>query len=119
MYSESQEIRSYLKTLTTEDIANSFYLIGVNFDTVDLDTLFGYIIALYNNVMDLQSLIDRNFQPENDEKVLLPTDPKVQANIIIDYNKKSEALSKILENDAVNITFWIYKEQQDTKESHV
>ena len=115
MYSDEQEIRAHFKTLTNEDIANSIYLIGVDLDTIDIDSLLDKVYSLYEEVNTLRRMINGGFKPEGDDPVLLPKDPRVQAGIMDDLSRKQSALIKILDNDKVYYAFWGYR-QKDTNE---
>lgn len=101
MDSSEQNIRNYFKTFTQEDLANSVYLFGIDFDKESLDTIFGYLIALYNEVVILKDMINRDFEQREGEHVLLPKDPKIQTIIIQDYFRKEAALQKALNNEDV------------------
>ena len=107
-------IRNFFKTLSNEDIANSVYLFGLDFNKISLDSLFGYLIALYNEVIVLKDMVDRNFEQREGEHVLLPKDPKVQSVIIGDYYRKEGVLLKILNNKDVYELFIDYTAKQVT-----
>ena len=94
-------IREHLKSLSVEDIADSTYLFGVNFDTESLDSIFSKLITIYETVMTLKSMIDNNFQNEDGPKILMPSTPQTQSIIIRDYYSKRAVLEKILSNEVI------------------
>ena len=114
MITKEINIRNFFKTLSNEDLANSVYLFGLDFDNISLDDLFGHLIALYNEVVILKDMVDRNFEQREGEHVLLPRDPKVQSVIIGDYYRKKGVLSKVLNNNDVYEVFIDYNTKQST-----
>lgn len=108
-------IRNYLKTFSVEDIANSVYLFGINFDTAPIDTIIESLDSLYEEVKTLKSMIDRNFESQNGE--LLPKSPMVQAGIAQDCYRKESALLKALSNQDIYNTFVNYKMSETKKSS--
>ena len=107
MDAAEQNIRNYLKSFTVEDIANSVYLFGIDFDTVSIDYIMESLNALYEEVKTLKAMVDRDFKPLNGE--LLPKDPVVQTGIIQDLYKKESALLKALGNKDIYSAFVNYK----------
>lgn len=89
-------IRNYLKTLSVEDIANSVYMYGINFDTATIDLIISSINSLYEEVITLDRIVESGFVSETGAR--LPKDSKNQEIIIQDYSKKKDALLKILSN---------------------
>lgn len=106
-------IRNYFKTLTDEDIANSTFLYGIDFDNDPLDKIFKAVSQLYDNVTELNSMIARNFTSKHDVK--MPKDFNTQSIIIQDYHCKSSALRKILSNKTVYAAFVAYSETNKDK----
>lgn len=96
-----KNIRDYLKTLTPEEIANSVYLFGVNFDSISMDLLFEKLFSLYENVTALRNMIDDNFSNGDGPKILLPKSSEIQSIIIRDCYCKADVLNKILENTTI------------------
>lgn len=92
------EIRNFLKTLTVEDIANSTYLFGIDFDKATIEDILECIIVLYNNVQTLHDIIRKDFKEDG---VLLPQSPETQAVIIADYECKGSVLLKLLNNSSI------------------
>lgn len=107
MINKENEIRTYLKSLTIEDIANSVYLVGVNFEKAPIDEIMSRIISLLYEVNSLKSII-ANFKDE--PKVLSPI-PRASLNpkdsqeyrrvITEEYYRKNNALIKIATNSYV------------------
>ena len=103
----THEIREYLKKLSNEDIANSVYLVGIDFDNCALDIIINSIIQLLNEVISLKNIYD-SFKEE--PKVLSPI-PKISHNpkespqyrqaISEEYFRKSSALTKIVSNNYI------------------
>ena len=106
-------IRNYLKTFTAEDIANSVYLFGIDFDKASIESIMSALNSLYEEVKTLKSIVDRNFESTNGER--LPKDSMIQERIIQDCYRKEEALKKALSNKDIYDTFLIYKKAEDTK----
>lgn len=94
------DIRKYLKSFSEEEIANSIYLFGLDFETDSFDNILDSIAALYDEVNTLKRIIESRF--ENSEgKVLKKEQATTQYNIIQDYQKKSSVLKKMLMNDNI------------------
>ncbi len=72
----------------------------------------GAINSLYEHVKTLKSIIDRNFESINGER--LPKDSVTQTVIIQDCNRKESALAKTLSNQDVYNAFMNYKKFQET-----
>ena len=113
MYTTEQNIRNYLKTFTVEDIANSVYLFGVNFDTEPIESIMQSLNALYEEVKTLKGMIEKDFKPQNGE--LLPRDPMTQAGVIQDCYRKESALLKALSNTDIYNMFITYKHEKEKK----
>ena len=111
MNNVEQNIRNHFKTFTVEDIANSVYFYGIDFDTVPMETLMKNLDGLYHEVKTLNGMIERDFKPLNGE--LLPKDPAIQSGIIQDYYRKESALLKALSNDDVYSMFSEYKRNEN------
>ena len=47
MLTAEQNVRNYLKSFTVEDIANSVYLFGMDFDTVPIELIMESLGTLY------------------------------------------------------------------------
>ena len=109
----SDIIRNHLKTLTDEDIANSVYLFGRDFDTEPIDGILQALSSLTDEVATLNAMISRDFEPIGDVK--MPKDAKTQEIIIRDYNCKKDALMKALSNEAVYNALKSYREMQSEK----
>lgn len=101
MYDKDKIIREHLKTLTVEDISDSTYLFGVDFDTDSLDTIFNKLITIYDNVKTLRGMIDNDFKSPDDIKILMPSTPQTKSVIIQDCARKESALEKALANPTV------------------
>ena len=110
MLTAEQNVRNYLKSFTVEDIANSVYLFGMDFDTVPIELIMESLGTLYEEVKTLKGMIDRDFNPVNGE--ILPKDPVIQSNIIQDCFKKESALLKALSNKDVYEMFINYKKAE-------
>lgn len=104
-------IRKFLKTLSVEDIADSVYLFGIDFDNASMKSIMGAINSLYEHVDTLKSIIDRNFESMNGER--LPKDSVTQAVIVQDCSRKESALAKILSNQDVYNAFMNYKKLEN------
>lgn len=98
MKNEEKEIRSFMKTLSVEDIADSVHLFGADFDQEEIDSLIERIISLYNEVVTLKNLVDRGFESENRDKVLIPQSRDTQTVVMQDYYRKESILEKLLSN---------------------
>lgn len=113
MDTTEQNIRKYLKTFTYEDIVNSIYLFGVDFDTASIDDIMQSLCSLYKEVSDLKVMVDRNFEPLDGER--LPKDPRVQAVIIQDYDIKKTVLLKALSNTDIYNALKSYRMAESQK----
>lgn len=107
MITTEQNIRNYLKTLTVDDIANSVYFFVIDFDIESIESIMQLLNRLYEEVKTLRSIIDRNFESQNGER--LPKDGYTQKMIIQDCYKKESALLKILSNMDVYNMFIEFK----------
>ena len=112
----SEVIRKHLKTLTAKDIADSTYLFGIDFDNDSIENIFGALNSLYEEVISLHKMINRNFTPEDDIKVMLPKDPASQTLVIQNYYAKENALLKALNNDIIYKNFITYRNTKKEKE---
>jgi hypothetical protein len=115
MYNREHIIREYLKKLTVEDIADSVYLFGIDFDSEPLDSIMSALSGLFEEVQTLRGMINRDFEPQNGE--LLPKSYEVQSGIIEDCYRKESALLKILSCKEVYDEFVIYKTKERLEET--
>ena len=115
MNTTEQNIRNYLKTFTVEDIANSVYLFGIDFDTAPIDDIMQSLSSLYKEVMGLKDMVDRDFNQKDGELVLLPKDRASQEVVIRDYSRKESALLKALSNEDIYNEFVSYKMAESKK----
>ena len=106
IHEHDQEIRNHFNTFTVEEIANSTYFNGIDFNTEPIESIMSYLNDLFENVKTLSKMIDRNFKQKNDEHVLLPSDHNTQKIIGRDYYEKSAVLSKALSNKCVYDRFY-------------
>lgn len=115
MNTTEQNIRNYLKTFTVEDIANSVYLFGINFDTAPIDYIMQSLSSLYEEVRVLKDMVDRDFNQKDGELVRLPKDRASQEVVIRDYYRKESALLKALSNEDIYNAFVSYKMTESKK----
>jgi len=100
MINES-DIRKYLSSLSLDDVANSVYLYGIDFNNENLDKIFESILFLYDEVATLQKIIQERFENLDETQVLTAEESAMQAAIIQDYHKKSNVLNKVLNNNEI------------------
>jgi len=94
------DIKKYFNNFSEEEIANSVYLYGLDFENDSFDNILDSVAALYDEVNTLNDIIVSRFE-NNEGKVLTKEQSAVQYNIIQDYQKKSSILKRILMNDNV------------------
>ena len=117
--SNEQIIRDHLKTLSIEDIADSVYLYGVDFDKAPIESIMEAIYSLNSEVKSLGSLVERNFEQEEGKHVRLPKD-RVTKNVVIEsYYQKESALRKILSNSYVYFVFDNYRKAREELEKQL
>ena len=92
-------IRNHLKNLSLEDIANSVYLYGIDFNSEPIDSIVRSIYTLYEEVTLLEKIVESNFVSETGAR--LPKDSATRTIIIQDYDMKKDALGKILKNERI------------------
>lgn len=111
-----QKIREHLKKLSVVDIADSVYLFGINFDKDSMDSIMSAIFALYNEVIDLKDMVERDFESRDGEKVLMPSTPQSQAVVIGDYYRKSDALTKVMASKEIRSLLGEYIRREYTEQ---
>ena len=119
IHEHDQEIRNHFNTFTVEEIANSTYFNGIDFNTESIESIMSYLNALFENVKTLSEMIDRNFKQKNDEHVLLPRDHNTQEIIGRDYYEKSAVLSKALSNKYVYDRFIRYRKNEENNSNRL
>lgn len=102
---DEMKIRTFLKTLTPIDIADSVHLFGIDFDTCQISEVVDSMFSLFCEVKTLERMVDNNFQSEDGEKVLMPSTPQTQTVVIQDYYRKAEALNKLLSCEELSKLF--------------
>ena len=117
MTNTEQNIRNYLKTLTVEDIADSVYLFGMDFDKAPMIDIMEALSSLYEEVKVLEGMVERNFEQEEGKHVLIPKDRYTQDTVIRNYNRKKAALEKVLRNKNIFEIFTSYKHAESKNTS--
>lgn len=93
---KEEKIRTFLKTLTVMDIANSVYLYGIDFETCEISEVVNSIYSLFCEVKTLERMVENDFKSEDHGKALLPSSKETKSVVIQDYSRKCSALNKIL-----------------------
>ena len=101
---EEFKIRSFLKKLTNEELYDSEYLLGINFDKAPIESIIGSLVSLYDNVSILKSRI------ESDLKHLSPL-------AIDDFYRKRNVLVKLMDDNRIYASIMRYKIAARNKES--
>lgn len=110
------EIRKYLTQNISETEKNgSIILFGVDFQNDSIQSIIEHINSLYEEVKQLDSMISRNFEPEDDVKTLLPKSHEVQQAIVHDASFKSNVLNKILASPDIYNLLIQYRVSQNEK----
>ena len=117
MTNTEQNIRNYLKTLTVEDIADSVYLFGIDFDKAPMIDIMGALSSLYEEVKVLEGMVARDFEQEEGKLVRLPKDKYTKDVVIRNYSRKRAALAKVLRNKNIFEVFTSYKHAESKNTS--
>ena len=102
-----ENIRSFFRTFSVEDIVNSDYLFGIDFAHDSINIIMESLSLLYEEVKELRKMIDSNF--ETYPKILNPQSSEVQVTVAQDLSKKEFVLLKALGNRDVFDAFLYYK----------
>ena len=96
---DENKIRKYLiENITEYDKGASIHLFDLDFNNDSIEVIIEHINSLYDDVISLNSMVKRNFQSENGEKVLMPQSREIQQGIVQDLSVKNTVLQKVLES---------------------
>lgn len=89
LYDEYQ-IRHFLKKLNNEELYDSEYLLGIDFEKAPIEMIVASLVMLYNNVLKLKSKI------EDDSSLL-------SLLAVDEFKRKQKVLIKLMGDN------WIYR----------
>lgn len=90
------KIRSFLKKLSNEELYDSEYLLGVNFEKAPMESIVSSLVSLYDNVSLLKSRIESNV------KNLSPL-------AVDDFYRKRNVLIKLMDDNRIYASIMGYK----------
>lgn len=88
-------MRSFLKKLTNEELYDSEYLLGVNFDKASMESIIASLVSLYDNVSLLKVKIEGN--------------NSVSSIAVEDFKRKQKVLIKIMDDNRLYAAIMRYK----------
>lgn len=102
---EELKIRSFLKELSNETLADSDYLLGIDFENAPIETIVASLIRLYDNVAALKLALDLN----------MPMDKITEKTIITDFKRKQSVLFNLMSDNWIYAAIMRYKIAQRKK----